>query len=127
MDNGIYVIDGWDIVRRIGAPDDKTVEPDVGMLLYIDGKQPVNEQLGEGYITADIVQPKDLKIGDRVYLLRYEGKPEVYTVAGVAPPGAIRNGTDVSGVPYVDMYGKDGDYSWNINNYLRGEIRKVKG
>ena len=127
MDNGIYVIDGWNIVRRIGALDDKTVEPNVEMLLYIDGKQPVNEQLGEGYITADIVQPEDLKIGDRVYLLRYEGKPEVYTVAGIAPPGTIRNGSDVSGVPYVDMYGKDGDYSWNINNYLRGEVRKVKG
>lgn len=126
MDNGIYVIDGWDIVRRIGAPDDKTVKPDVGMLLSIDSCQPVKEQLGEGYITADVVQPEDLRIDDRVYLLRYEGKPEVYTVVGFAPPGTIRNGKDVSGVPYVDMYGKDGDYSWNINNYLSGEIRKEK-
>lgn len=124
MDNGIYVIDGWDICRRIGAPDDKQPKVSRDMLLHIDQQQPEKEQLGESYILADVVEPSELEIGDRVFLLRYEGKPETYTVMGFAPEGTIRNGSDVSGVPYVDMYGKDGDYSWNINNYLRGMVRK---
>lgn len=125
MDNGIYVIDGWDIARRIGAPDDKEPKVSPDMLLYIDQQQPEKEQLGENYILADVVDPKDLKIGDRVFLLRYEGKPEIHTVMGFAPPDTIRNGSNVGGVPYVDLYaGKDGDYSWNINNYLRDKVRK---
>lgn len=124
MDNGIYVIDGWDIVRRIGAPDDKIVKPLTQMLLQIDESQPVSEQLGYEYITAELVDARDLKVGDEVFMLRHEGKPEVHTVAGIAPPGTIRNGSDVGGLPYVDLYGRDDDYSWNINNYLRGEVRR---
>lgn len=124
MDNGIYVVDGWDIVRRIGSPDDKIVKPSTQMLLQIDQSQPVSEQLGHDYITAELVDARDLKVGDEIFMLRYEGKPEVYTVAGIAPPDTIRNGSDVSGLPYVDLYGRDGDYSWNINNYLRGEVRR---
>lgn len=124
MDNGMYIIDGWDICRRIGAPDDKEVEVSQDMLLYIDEQQPQKEQLGKDYIMADIVEPSELKVGDKVYVMKYEGKPEVYTVAGIAPPDTIRNGSNVGGMPYVDMYGRDGDYSWNINNYIRGTVRK---
>lgn len=125
IDNGIYVIDGWDICRRIGAPDDKNMaEVSQEMLLYIDQQQPEKEQLGKDYILAEIVDVSEVKVGDKVFVMKYEGKPDVHTVMGIAPPGTIRNGSDVGGLPYVDLYGRDGDYSWNINNFLRGTVRK---
>lgn len=124
MDNGIYIIDGWDIVKRIGAPDDRIPEPEQDMLLFIDSKQPVSEQLGEEFITAEVVDAKELNIGDAVFVQKYEGKPDLHVVAGIAPPDTIRNGRNVDGLPYVDLYGRDGDYSWNINNYLNGEVRR---
>ena len=66
-----------------------------------------------------------LEVGDKVYIQIYEGKPEIRTVAGIAPDDTFRNG-DVSNLPYVDLYGCDGDYSWNCNNYLRGKVRRYK-
>lgn len=124
MDNGIYVVDGWDIVRRIGAPDDKVLEASQEMLLYIDQQQPDKEQLGADYILAEVVDATELEVGDKVFVMVYEGRPNVQTVMGIAPPGTILNGSDVGGLPYVDIYGRDGDYSWNINNFLRGAVRK---
>lgn len=31
----------------------------------------------------------------------------------------------MSGVPYVECYDHDGDYSWNINNYVRDEVARI--
>ena len=44
---------------------------------------------------------------------------------GIYTDDTFRNG-DVSNLPYVDLYGCDGDYSWNCNNYLRGKVRRYK-
>lgn len=123
LDNGIYIVDGWDIVDRICPSDGREGYELKEMLLEIDYKQPESEQLGEDYILAEVVDAKDLEVGDKVYILNYNGKPETFTVMGVAPEGTFRNG-DVSNLPYVDKYERDGDYSWNINNYIRGKVRK---
>ena len=123
IDNGIYIIDGWDIVDRIGAPSGREGYDLYDMLNGIDVKQPLNERLGEDYIKAEIVDATDLEVGDKVYVLDYNNKPEVFTVVGIAPEGTFHNG-DVSNLPFVDKYGRDGDYSWNVNNYLRGKVRK---
>ena len=123
IDNGIYIVDGWDIVDRIGAPSGREGYDLYDMLNGIDVKQPLNERLGEDYIKAEIVDATDLEVGDKVYVLDYNNKPEVFTVVGIAPEGTFHNG-DVSNLPFVDKYGRDGDYSWNVNNYLRGKVRK---
>lgn len=124
MDNGIYVIDGWDIYKHISPPDYHEGYDLQDMLLSIDVKQPESEQLGEDYILADWVDVSEIKVGDEVYILNLREKPELHTVMGIAPEGTFRNG-DASNLPYIDLYERDGDYSWNGNNYLRGKV-KVK-
>lgn len=123
-DNGIYVIDGWDIYKHICPPDYHEGYDLQDMLLSIDVKQPESEQLGEDYILADYVDATEVIVGDEVYILNLREKPELHTVMGIAPKGTFRNG-DVSNLPYIDLYERDGDYSWNVNNYLRGKV-KVK-
>lgn len=123
IDNGIYIIDGWDIVDRISPYDVREGYDLKDMLLEIDKRQPESEQLGEDYIVAEEVNATELEIGDKVYILDYNGKPETFTVMGIAPEGTFRNG-DVSNLPYVNKYDRDGDYSWNINNYIREKVRK---
>lgn len=116
IDNGIYVIDGWDIYKRIGNSCSREGYDLQEMLLDIDACQPVSEQLGENYILADLVDASELQIGDKVYILTYKEKPELHTVVGITEEG----------VPYIDLYDRDGDYSWNRNNHLKGMVRKEK-
>ncbi len=125
IDNGIYVVDGWAVVKNIGHPGKDGYDL-TDMLLSIDKKQPEAEQLGEAYITAEEVPITDVKVGDKVFW--FEGytegsKPELYTVTSIAPQNTFCNG-DVSGLPHIDKY-EDG----NPNNYLRGhngKLRRVK-
>lgn len=116
LDNGIYVIDGWNICERIGYESGREGYELKEMLLDIDNKQPESEQLGEKYILADVVEASTLQIGDKVYIMTYREKPELHTVVGITEDG----------VPYVDLYDRDGDYSWNRNNHLKGMVRKEK-
>lgn len=125
MDNGIYTVDGWDISKRISPSEGNEGYDLKKILLQIDGKQPESEQLGEDFIMVEEVDVSELEVGYKVYIQTYEGKPEIRTVAGIAPDDTFRNG-DVSNLPYVDLYGCDGDYSWNCNNYLRGKVRRYK-
>lgn len=116
LDNGIYVIDGWDIYKRIGYSSGREGYDLQEMLLEIDSRQPESEQLGYKYILADVVDASKLQIGDKVYIITYKEKPELHTVVGI---------TD-EGVPYIDLYDRDGDYSWNRNNHLKGEVRRLR-
>lgn len=116
LDNGIYVIDGWDISKRIGCTGGREGYDLQEMLLDIDNCQPESEQLGEDYILADVVDASELKINDKVYILSYKEKPELHTVVGFTEDN----------VPYVDLYGRDGDYSWNRNNHLKGAVRRQR-
>lgn len=134
LDNGIYIIDGWDIVERIGRyvnEDDREGYDREEMLKDIDEAQPINEQLGKDFFESELVPIGALKIGDKVYIDRLEEKKERHEVVGIAPADTIVNGTNVSFVPYIDLYDRNLDYSWNINNYVTkyakdGMIRKVR-
>ena len=127
QDNGTYIIEGWEIVDRKFYDYEEQDEYDLlDMLLEIDKAQPEKEQLGKAFITAEEVIPSDLKVGDRVYVPSfYDGRYVIHTVVGFGQNESL-NGTDVRGVPYIDLYERDGDYSWNINNYIGTEtVRKV--
>ena len=127
QDNGTYIIDGWKIVdRKCWDLDwDEQYEYDLTeMLLEIDEAQPVKEQLGRTFILADTVPVSELKVGDRVYVGGYDDKYRLHTVVGFGED-EIRNGRNVKGKPYVDLYDHDGDYAWNINNYIFDETIKV--
>lgn len=136
IDNGIYVVKGWNIVDRIwknGKASKGIRNPEqqnydlMEMLESIDVAQPVTEQLGTEYLHADIVPRTSLKVGDRVYLLDpvYE-KPMIKTIVGLGTDDYV-NGVNVKGIPYVDLYCDDnGEYKRNINNYLPdNRVRKV--
>ena len=130
VDNGVYEIKNWEIVEHWNndlIPDGQETPGEcydiTDMLCYIDNSMPANEQLGEDYIRADIVNTDTLKIGDKVYMKNYDDKAEIHTVVGIATNGPCHK----TG-PYVDLYDHEDDgYSWNANNYIHDKtVRKVK-
>ena len=137
LDNGIYIVEGWNIVDRVwyngkrsrGIYHEEQHEYDLqGMLEEIDSSQPVSEQFGLPYLRAPLVPTSSLKVGDRVYIADFpEGKNTVSTVVGIGEDRCV-NGRNVKGIPFVARYGKGVmPYPDNINNYLfPNEIRLVK-
>lgn len=118
LDNGIYVIDGWDIVENIGGyyNDNYDIQE---MLIDIDKAQPEAEQLGEAYIRAEEVDALDLTIGDKVAVLNYEGRAEIHTVVDLKHERG-----QMLANPVIDMYPNHEDI--NPNNILRGKVRRVR-
>lgn len=124
-DNGVYIIKDWKIVDRKYHEGHEQQEYDlIDMLLEIDENQPKNMQLGEKFIKAPFVPTEELKAGDIVFVQRYGGKYEVAEVVGIGEDKIV-NGGNVTGIPYIDLYGIAGDYSQNPNNYLREKEYKV--
>lgn len=127
-DNGVYIVRGWKIVDREGYGGPEQQEHSlIDMLIAIDAAQPIKEQFGEDYFRSEEVETKDLKIGDEVFRLNtLENKIEKFTVVGIGEDKSV-NGRNVLGIPYVNKYINQGDYSNNCNNYLReGKIRVVR-
>lgn len=124
-DNGVYVIDGWEIVDRIDFNGREQREYDLQeMLLEIDDSQPKKQQLGKDYLESEEVEAVSLKIGDKVYLKDHTGKVEKFSVIGIGKD-EYRNGRNVKGIPYVDKFLNNGSYAENINNYVRDEIVRL--
>lgn len=137
-DNGVYVIDGWDIVDRIELDYDKDWNP-IGwrqidpsreesyhdfdeMLHAFDEAMPENLRLGD-FLDAEEVPVSELKVGDKIWMREFESGHELFEVAGFGD--GKRNGQDMTGVPYVKHYDHDGDWSWNINNYVREDTCRI--
>lgn len=138
-DNGVYIIDGWQIVDRyhcvrdgqycvIGErsirPDEEQREYDFHHMLHeFDNSMPLALRLG-AFLDAKEVATQDIKVGDRVWIRNRESGPySLYEVVGFGD--GLRNGTHVDGIPYVAMHDHEGDYSWNINNYLIGSSYRI--
>lgn len=129
-DNGVYVLDGWEIVDRV-YPWEDFLEQDrysrSDMLRAIDKRQPPAEQLGD-FLDAVYALPSELSVGDRVWVYDefrcYEGEfaagYKLCTVLGFGN-GCIY-GQDVTGIPYVnpreDDPGFTSDPSKSISNYI---------
>lgn len=131
-DNGVYIIEGWEIVdRKCFEGHEQQEYKLIDMLLEIDKLQPENERLGEEFITAEEIPTNELKVGQFVYLSDFTGRYERRQVVGIGEDKVV-NGTNVEGIPYINGYGREDesgyiDYSWNINNYIRTEtVRVVK-
>lgn len=124
IDNGIYIIDGWKIAKRIGNEPPREGYNITEMLCDIDDAQPESERLTREYITAEEVAPSELKIGDKIYYRDHNGKISLETVLGFGAKGQWRNG-DVSGLPYIGKYGGNNPAD-NGNNYLKQNVRKLK-
>ena len=117
-DNGVYVVEGWEIVDRIvySGLEQRNYDLD-DMLLEIDGCQPLKQQLGD-YLKTQEVPTNTLKIDDVVYLMDFDGTVKKYTVVGFGEDRYV-NGMKVLGVPYVNKYENNGVYTENPNNYIR--------
>ena len=137
-DNGVYVIDGWKIVDRIELDYDKDWNP-VGwkqidpsreesyhdfdeMLHAFDAAMPEALRLG-AFLDAEEIPVSEVRVGDKVWMREYESGYKLFEVAGFGDGG--RNRQDMIGVPYVKCYDHDGDWSWNINNYVREDTCRI--
>lgn len=119
VDNGVYIIENWNIIDRKPLNYREQTNWDLEkMLLSIDKAQPKAEQLGKAYITAQEIPTAELKIGDIVFMHTYESVPKAYTVVGFGGDEYV-NGYYVKDVPYVNMFGNEEQgYGWNCNNYI---------
>lgn len=122
IDNGIYVVKGWKIVRRIGGFSGREGYNLDEMLREIDIKQPLLEQLGD-FLDGVETDISDIKVGDVVFVQNTYGRYEKHKVVGIGEDRVV-NGTNVLGVPYVNRWGNGPD---NINNYIREKTRVYKG
>lgn len=117
-DNGVYIIKNWEIVGREFFDGEEQMEYDrTEFMVDLDTYQPKDQQLGADYIKAEEVPYTDLKVGDTVYMMSFHGTPIKCEVVGFGKDEYC-NGMNVKGLPYVDMYNKDGDPSKNPNNYF---------
>lgn len=124
-DNGIYIIDGWEICKRI-CPSGREGYDLMEMLIDIDKSQPEEEQLGEGFLRAEEVDAADLEIGDKVYVMDYNGKVEQYTIQGFADNSNLPDfNRPLIGSPYINKY-NEVNGKINPNNFLTGKVRRVK-
>lgn len=123
-DNGIYIIDGWGICKRI-CPSGHEGYDLMDMLIDIDNAQPEGEQLGEDYLKAEEVDATELEIGDEVFILNRSAQVERYTVQGFADDSNLPDfNRPLMGSPFIDMY-DDVNGKINPNNFLTGKVRRV--
>ena len=117
LDNGIYIVKGWDIIRIVGkCYNDKY---DLNQLLkMIDNRQPSTEQLGD-FLDAVETPSDEIKIGDIAFIANYNGGYDKYKVIGFGEDRVI-NGRNVLNVPYIQHYDSASD---NINNYIFEKTR----
>ena len=124
-DNGVYIIEGWEIVDRKYFKGQEQMNYKLeDMLMDIDKAMPKEEQLGD-YLKAKEIPTNEVKVGDTVFIMDYDGKVLKHKVMGFGVD-EYHNGTNVSGLPYVNLYkDSDGRYDWNINNYIRTKTVRV--
>lgn len=127
-DNGVYIIENWEIVDRKYFDGSEQYGYDLKeFMLAIDEHMPEADRIGKEYLTAPVIKPNEMKIGDVVAFMDWSGSIIEAKIIGFGEEGKIVNGTDVTGIPYIAKYGLD-DPSRNINNYLRDgrEYRKIQ-
>lgn len=118
-DNGVYIIEDWEIVDRYYYTGSEQNEyPLKDMLMSIDERMPEHERFGEEFLSGDPIPTEELKVGDKVFTIKYDGSISVQTVVGIGEDHMV-NGTNVKGIPYSDQYNFNGNPAGNINNYLR--------
>ena len=145
-DNGIYVIKGWKIVDRLQTKHDDKFNaigieevPEYAeqhdydfdaMMRALDERMPEDLRLGD--LLDAVEKPlSEIEVGDEVFVREFGGwqrhkvigfgQPEFnkHAVVKTNEDGTCR--IEYPDFPYVDMHDKDGDYSWNPNNYLTGD------
>lgn len=128
-DNGVYIIENWQIVdRKFFEGREQQAYSMKEMLLAIDAAQPKAEQLGKEFLEAEEIPVSELKAGHFVYVQDFDGSYERLQVVGFGEDKMV-NGRNVKGIPFINKYGKIEndytDYSQNPNNYIWTETIRI--
>lgn len=138
-DNGVYIVKDWKIVDRVYPWDgfDEQQEYDFDeMLRSFDSAMPEKERLGE-FLDAIEVPVSELELGDEVWMYTAYDDWKCYPVVGFGQPESNRIAVTVDtpdgrkdvvypDLPYVAMFDHDGDFSWNTNNYVHGDMARIR-
>ena len=121
-DNGVYIIDGWEIVDRAYFTGNEQNDYDLNeMLETIDKAMPEQERITD-FLKAE--ETDLVEIGDKIVFMDWNGQAVKAEVIGFGEDEWV-NGTNVKGVPYINLYGENPEN--NINNYLvHKSWRKIK-
>ena len=137
-DNGVYIIEGWRIADHLRTEYDSDWNP-IGMRSFepseeedwhkfnemlhaFDEAMPEGLRLGD-FLDAPEIPTSEVRLGDKVWMREYESGYELFEVIGFGADDAPRG---LAGVPYVNRYEHDGDYSWNSNNYVHGDMARIR-
>lgn len=102
IDNGTYIVENWQIVKRIPEDIEEQNEYNmIEMLDDIDKAQPSNDRLGEKFIHAKVKKLNEISVGDLVYITEEDSSPSLYRVIGKAV-----NPNTGKRCPYTNQYGE---------------------
>ena len=119
-DNGVYILDKWEIVGRVYPYEadefNEQQEYDLHeMLRDIDAAQPGCERL-YAFLDSVEVPTSSLEIGDKVWFYDYpHGNWALHEIVGFGSKDAV-NGRGYLGKPYASIYWPDNP-EMNPNNY----------
>jgi len=112
-DNGVYIIEGWEIVGREFNRRSEQCEFELtDMLIEINERQPETEQIDSRYFISKQKDTKDIVVGDMVFEQDFTGKYELLEIIGLGR-NTVLNGHRVKDLPYTSRYSVD-----NCNAYL---------
>ena len=119
-DNGVYIIKGWEIVGREYFNYEEQHSYEMNEMLHaIDKCQP--EPLGD-YLDAEEVDVSSLKVGDKVYVKKWDKSIHVVEVKGFGDDMFV-GGVNVKGLPFIPLVNDD---RHNRNNYITSKtVRKA--
>ncbi|WP_172135270.1 hypothetical protein [Adlercreutzia sp. ZJ473] len=92
------------------------------MLQTFDTCMPEGERLG-AYLDSAEIPVSELRLGDMVWMRDVGDHVKAHPVVGFGT--GMVNGYDRTGAAYVERYDRDGDCSWNPNNYPHGETCRI--
>ena len=102
IDNGTYIVENWQIVKRIPEDIEEQNEYNmIEMLDDIDKAQPSNDRLGEKFIHAKVKKLDEISVGDLVYITEEDSSPSLYRVIGKTV-----NPNTGKKCPYTNQYGE---------------------
>lgn len=87
---------------------------------------PKDERLGE-YLNAVEERAAEIELGDKVWMETANGR-KALPVMGFAerPVPLSQDGRRLEHSPYVALCERDGDYTWNPNNFPKEDVLRVR-
>jgi len=112
-DNGVYIIEGWEIIgREFNTGSEQKEYEFIDVLLKINERQPKEEQIDPRYFISKQKDVKDIIVGDKLFEQDFTGKYSLLEIIGLGEDRVI-NGYRVKNLPYTSKYSID-----NCNSYL---------